>query len=541
MSNIFVIEIGKGGSIIRPATLEDFQRKDNPIFIRSATLEDVPAMLISEEKTWPDENQGATKDQIISRIKIFPEGEIIAIQNGKVLGIAASEIMDYPWGRHIPTFHERDDGGFIRNHDSMGETLCGINIGTIPEAPRNVATALIQATKAIVIKMGIRYLLASPVLPGFSSRKDKSMTAAEYAAAKNKKNEPLDPVVRLFEREDFVLNAVLPDYFRDAESEDNSAIMRWTNPLLPYSFEERFNHSTGRPEVFLIFGLPIGCHWAKQAGGGCTNCGFEQGIADYCQEMERLGMNLTDFVSIFDRALLHLGKTENIVFYTGGSFFEVPDYLTESLFRRLNQIGQIKEVMIETMPEFVTLGNLQKIKKIARPDIQIKIAIGLESASDKIRLKKINKGFTREDYIRAVRLIKAADFVPCAYVLLKPLGLSEEEAVQDAIETIKWSHSVGSELTLLQAAFVQDGTPLAERFKKGEYQPPTLWSILDILVNISQNFPIYLGHFEDYPPPIARPANCGRCDAEVNTIFDNYRVSNTLSDQLPKCVCQNKK
>jgi radical SAM enzyme (TIGR01210 family) len=540
MSTIWVMDESiarfPGDWIIRPATLEDLVKKDKLIIIRSATLEDLPAMLVSEAKTWPEESQRATKEQILSRVKIFPEGQLIAIKKGEVLGILACEIMDYPWDNHIKTFNKRNDNGLIRNHDSMGETVCGMNIGAIPEAPRHVATALIQIGTILTIKMGAKYALASPIIPGYFKYKDE-MTAEQYAHVQDKNGKYLDPVINLHAKQGLTLEAVLPDYFHDENSSDYSAIMRWKNPSLPYSFEDRFNHWTGKKENFLIFAVPTGCYWAKKTGGRCTNCGFQFGIDEFWQEAERIDMNLTDFIAIFNRALLHLGNTENIIFYTGGSFFEIPDYLITTLFCRLNKIGQIKEVMFETRPEFVTPENLQKIKKLGRPDLRIKVAIGLESANNQVLQGKINKGFTREDYAQAVKLLKQENFIPCTYVLLKPLGLSEQEAIADAEETIKWSHSVGSELTLLQVAFVQDGTPLAEQYKKGEYRPPRLWSVLEILTKLSQEFPVYLGRFEDYPPPIARPSNCGQCDEATNQVLEIYRQTNKLPKELPQCDC----
>jgi len=313
------------------------------------------------------------------------------------------------------------------------------------------------------------------------------------------------------------------------------------NPMLPYSFEERYNHFTKKTEVCLIFSIPIGCFWAKKPGGRCTNCGFQVGIDAVHQQMENIDIIFNDFIGIFDRAMAHIGEATTIVFYTGGSFFEMPKYLMEAFFRRINKIGQIKEVFFETRPEFVTIDNIRLIKELARPDLILKIAIGLESSNDRIREKFVNKGFSKNDYVRATQLIESEGLIPCTYVLLKPLNLSEKEAIEDVVETIKWSHSVGSKLTLLQATFVQNHTPLAKAFKAGKYRAPWLWSIIKILSEFKDKYPIYLGHFEDYPPPIARPQNCGQCDDAICASLEVYRKTNELNvDSLPKCECHSR-
>ncbi|MCX6796132.1 MAG: hypothetical protein NTW06_01395, partial [Candidatus Falkowbacteria bacterium] len=157
--------------------------------------------------------------------------------------------------------------------------------------------------------------------------------------------------------------------------------------------------------------------------------------------------------------------------------------------------------------------------------------------SDQIREQNINKGFTRQAYEEAVKLLEKEGLIPCTYVLLKPLGLSEKEAIAETVKTIEWASSKGSKQILLQAAFVQEGTALAKAYKKGQYRPPWLWSVMDILSRLSKKYDISLGHFDDYPPPIATAHNCGQCDNEINAIFEEYRRTNRLPSQFPQCDC----
>ncbi|MFA5188770.1 MAG: hypothetical protein WC460_05400 [Patescibacteria group bacterium] len=521
--------------MIRLATQEDLQQA-NCILIRDATLADIPAMIVAEHKSWPKESQRATTEILVSRMKIFPEGVKIAVKGNEVLGIASALLEDYSWENQPKSYFERTDNGLIRNHDPMGDTLSGTNIGVIPDAPPNVATALMQAYMALAIKKGLSFALSSPRLPGYHKVKNK-MTAKEYAFATDEKGRPLDPVIRLHTNMGLELVDVLENYYPDEESCNCAAIVKWKNPLLPYYLTKVFNHFSRKNETHMIFAFPGGCYWAKSAQGGCTMCGFQRGLDQFWGIAKMMGINLTDFVSIFERALLHLKDTSCLDLFTGGSFWEIPDHIMASLFKRLNQIGQIKEVMIESRPEFVTGENVQKLKAMARPGLTLKVAIGLETVSDQIREKNINKGFSLRDYQKAVKLLENEGVIPCTYVLLKPLGLSEKEAIAETIKTVEWASNNGSKLTLLQVAFIQEGTELAKIYKKGEYRPPWLWSVLDILSRLSQKYPVSLGHFDDYPPPIAITHNCGQCDKEINLILEKYRQTNLLPVQFPECDC----
>jgi len=521
--------------IIRLATTDDLKR-ENSIIIRDATLADVPAMIVAEQKSWPKESQRATSEILVSRMNIFPEGVKIAVKGNEVLGIASALLEDYSWENQPKSYFERTDNGLIRNHDLMGDTLSGTNIGVIPEAPPNVATALMQAYMALAIRKGLAFALSSPRLPGYHKVQSK-MTAREYAFLTDEKGRPLDPVIRLHTKMGLELVDVLENYYPDEESCNCAAIVKWKNPFLPYYLTQSYNHSSQKTEMRMIFAIPGGCFWAKSAKGGCTMCGFQRGLDQFWEIAKIMGINLTDFVSIFERALLHLKDTSSLDFFTGGSFWEIPDYIMASFFKRLNQIGQLKEVLIESRPEFVTRENVQKLKAMARPGLTLKVAIGLETVSDQIREQNINKGFTRQAYEEAVKLLESEGLIPCTYVLLKPLGLSEKEAIAETVKTIEWASSKGSKFSLLQVAFIQGGTTLAQEYEKGKYRPPWLWSVMDILSRLSKKYDISLGRFDDYPPPIATAHNCGQCDNEINAIFEEYRRTNRLPSQFPQCDC----
>ena len=78
---------------------------------------------------------------------------------------------------------------------------------------------------------------------------------------------------------------------------------------------------------------------------------------------------------------------------------------------------------------------MQECLKILRSK-PFELAFGLETSSDRIRRDSINKGFTFEDFIRAAETARKNGATVKAYLMLKPLFLSERQAIEDIVRSI---------------------------------------------------------------------------------------------------------
>jgi radical SAM enzyme (TIGR01210 family) len=172
----------------------------------------------------------------------------------------------------------------------------------------------------------------------------------------------------------------------------------------------------------------------------------------------------------------------------------------------------------------------------------------LESSDDEIRNNCLRKGLSKDTFEQAVRLCHQFDFKVFAYVYLKPHCLNEEDAIKDAINTIKYCFKVGVNEVSLSCAFVQANTLLEKLYQEGEFIPPKLWSIIKVIQATAKLCPVRIGHFDDEPPPIAIPHNyrhgneqavCPLCNDKVMKAIEKYRqthdtgVFNSLH-----CDCQ---
>ncbi|MDQ1275146.1 MAG: archaeosine synthase beta-subunit [Euryarchaeota archaeon] len=174
-----------------------------------------------------------------------------------------------------------------------------------------------------------------------------------------------------------------------------------------------------------------GCRWGK--AGGCTMCGY---VYDCASEPP----TLEDYKSQLTKALRKAEKFSEFMvkIFTSGSFLdeqEVPPEARDAILKTLAEDPRIIKVLVETRPNFVTEENVQACLSILK-NKPFELAFGLETSSDKIRKDSINKGFTFQDFVRAAETAKKYGVTVKTYLMLKPLFLSEKQAMEDIIRSI---------------------------------------------------------------------------------------------------------
>lgn len=102
---------------------------------------------------------------------------------------------------------------------------------------------------------------------------------------------------------------------------------------------------------------------------------------------------------------------------------------------------------------------------------------------------------------KAVDLIKDFGFRSLAYVLIKPPFLTEHEAIQEAIETVKYAFEVGFDAVSIEPVSIHDYSLVDALYLKGLFTPPWLWSVLAV-AQATVNFgELRIGGMEYYPRP----------------------------------------
>ncbi len=147
------------------------------------------------------------------------------------------------------------------------------------------------------------------------------------------------------------------------------------------------------------------CSWAR-----CIFCSFSKKPDIISPDFGRLKRQL-------DSKLTR--KYHTLKYLNSGSFLDknqIPEDFQKYLIKRCIDTG-IKELVIECRAEHITPGSLKTIKDASKSQkLKIYFALGLEVADNKI-LKKICKGFTTDDYLNAVSVLKRHGFYIRTYLM----------------------------------------------------------------------------------------------------------------------------
>ena len=228
-----------------------------------------------------------------------------------------------------------------------------------------------------------------------------------------------------------------------------------------------------------------------------------------------------------------------VTVYNSGSVLDQRTLPTEALwhlFERLAAFPALAEVSLDTRAEFVEDWELDGLK--ARlGGRRLTLAVGYETQDERIRNEVLRKGLSENTFQGLARLCSAKGVRLKAYVLVKPdAALSEEQAVAEAVRTLMHLRAMGRRLRLeveahLNPTYVARGSALEREFRLKSYQPPRLWSVVDIVSRLEgQGLPIYVGlHTEGLAVRGGTFRNCGRCDRRVRAALRAFSSSQDYS------------
>ncbi|MDS0299815.1 archaeosine biosynthesis radical SAM protein RaSEA [Halogeometricum sp. S1BR25-6] len=276
-----------------------------------------------------------------------------------------------------------------------------------------------------------------------------------------------------------------------------------------------------------------GCRWAR--AGGCTMCGYvaesvEGGSVAHEALMDQIQVCLDHEEENSDE------EAELIKIYTSGSFLDEREVGAETRRAIAETFGDRERIVVESLPDFV---EREKLKDFTSQGLETDVAVGLETATDRVRHDCVNKYFDFSDFEDACAEAGAVDAGVKAYLLMKPPFLSESEAVEDMKSSIRrcaevdYCHTVS-----MNPTNVQRYTMVDELYFQGGYRPPWLWSVAEVLESTADVDAIVVsdpvGHGSD------RGAhNCGDCDDLVQKAIKDFdlRQDPSVFSQV-SCECE---
>jgi hypothetical protein len=276
-----------------------------------------------------------------------------------------------------------------------------------------------------------------------------------------------------------------------------------------------------------------GCRWAR--AGGCTMCGY---VAESVEGGSVPHEALCDQLEVcLDHEREEADEPAPLIkIYTSGSFLDEREVPAETRRAVAETFADRERIVVESLPDFVSA---EKLREFTDRGLETDVAIGLETATDRVRHDCVNKYFDFADFEAACTEAGEAGAGVKAYLLMKPPFLSESEAIADMTSSVRRCAAVeGCHTVSMNPTNVQRYTMVEELYRDGGYRPPWLWSVAEVLESTADADAIVVsdpvGHGSD-----RGPHNCGECDDRVQTAIKDFglRQDPSVFEQV-SCDCE---
>jgi radical SAM enzyme (TIGR01210 family) len=284
-----------------------------------------------------------------------------------------------------------------------------------------------------------------------------------------------------------------------------------------------------RVRAFVLILRTRGCYWADLKG--CSMCGYAKDTLGRSATPEELGQQL-------DAALRVYRGEPYVKIYTSGSFLDDREVDPDSRQRILAGFsGRARRLLFETLPEFADRPALDPLRKSFEGEIEV--ALGLESTQPEVLLRYVNKNSPPTAYLEAADRIRTLGLRAKGYLLLKPPYLTEREATEDVVTSVRVAAPHFDALSV-NPVHIQNGTVVEWLYHRGRYRPPWLWSLSEAMRRGADlRGSARLVTFPTAGGLKRGPHNCGRCDRAVLSALEEASLSQHFEDLAgPECSCQ---
>lgn len=283
--------------------------------------------------------------------------------------------------------------------------------------------------------------------------------------------------------------------------------------------------------------LPPACSVAT-----CTMCPLPNEAAD----KNARKICAKDIIRQIDAAFENeqLKDYEIVTVYSNSNFFadqDMPISARQYIYRRVRK-SPASILVVESLPHFITQEKISEAKKILKNKI-LSVALGLQSANDEIRELAINSMCTKRSFRNVVGLLKKNGFWVHAFLMLKPPFLLEKEAIDDTISSVKYLLSLGIIDSIICPTRVAPYTVVEKLYIQKRFNPPWLWSIVDVLLKCAAEVPktnprITISELLPDNNNSVYAKNCKKCTKRIIGAISEYNTTRDiriLTDLDCKC------
>ncbi len=311
------------------------------------------------------------------------------------------------------------------------------------------------------------------------------------------------------------LQQIVKDERRPREFDPREYISTWT--------EKDLLHGKVVDAWVIIF-RTRGCYWARASG--CSMCGY---VNDVAQEVSPADLDVQ-----LDAVLRKHTGQPLVKVYTSGNFFDDHEVAPASRERILKELGdRCDKVIVETLSHLLRRDHLDHATKFVD---EVEVAFGLESTNERVLQYGVNKVWGLKEHAKAAQLVHEAGATVKTYLLIKPPFLTEQEAIEDAVRS---GHEADphSDTISFNPVNVQSRTLVDRLFRRGEYRPPWLWSVVEVLERTRD----LKAHVKSHPTAggmIRGAHNCGACDRKVVDAIEEFSLGLREDFRDLDCACR---
>jgi ribosomal protein S18 acetylase RimI-like enzyme len=206
--------------------------ESDSVSIRPTAVADIPEIVRLQEESFAELAKLGNiwhPQELESHLNIFPEGQLVAELEGKIVGSATSLIVNLNPNYADHTWTGITGNGMLTTHLPAGDTLYGADISTHPKVRhRGIGHKLYQGRKDIAMRMNLKRMIAGGRLYNYCDYSEK-LTPLEYAL--EVVHGKLHDLVLSFDLiNGFKFVKILPNYLDDARSLNYASFIEWTNP-----------------------------------------------------------------------------------------------------------------------------------------------------------------------------------------------------------------------------------------------------------------------------------------------------------------------
>ena len=150
----------------------------------------------------------------LRHLEVFPEGQFVITHQGNVMGMTTTMRSNFDFEHYHHTFKETIAGGWLTNHNPLGEWLYGLDVGVHPDyRGKGLSRHLYRARHELAKELGLKGQVTVGMMNGYGAVSDQISGSQYYSELLAGKR--TDPTLTPQMKVGFTPMGLIPDYLND--------------------------------------------------------------------------------------------------------------------------------------------------------------------------------------------------------------------------------------------------------------------------------------------------------------------------------------